>query len=130
MPLTLSSKLCTANDQFKKPLQFSNRLPFEISIDEHIKGGPSYWIQMEGISIDPWPNKPVMITCNLCEVQPAGKDFVNMLSMVYGKEKFTQPKVPALLGIKQEIMIEVKTFDNVNVDTNSVTLQLSLLPIE
>ena len=130
MLLTLSSDLCTGQDQFKKPTKFSNRLLFPISIDEHVNGGPNYNVKLEGISINPWPTKPVLINCNLCEPQPCGKSLVNAVSMIYEKGKFTQPKVPAKLGEVQEILIVLSTVKGETIDATSVTVQLSLLPNE
>ena len=52
------------------------------------------------------------------------------VSMIYGKNKFTQPKVPAKLGESQEIVIEVNTVEDFDVAVRFVTLQLSLLPAE
>jgi len=136
MVLTVSSDLCTTQDLFKKPSHFSNRLtvPITISYDD-AKGGPNYNIQLEGIAIYPpiFPNgaKPILVTCNLCDVQPCGKSFTNMLSMVYGNEKFTRPKVPARLGKTEEIIIEIKTINNNDVNNlTSVSVQLSLVPAE
>ena len=130
MLLTLSSELCTVQDRFKTPSKFTNRLTFPIAIDELMKGGTNYYVQLEGISIKPWPTKTVLICCNLCEYQPCGKDMVNALSMVYGEDKFTKPKVPARMGQTEEIMIEINTLGDVGVKINSVTVQLSLLSAE
>lgn len=127
MLLTLSSKLCTVNDHFRSPNKFSNQLPFPLVIN--VNGGPNYYVKLEGIAMDPWPDKPVLICVNLCEPQPCGKTMVNAVSMIYGKNKFTQPKVPAKLGETQNILIEVNTVDDIAVTFKSVTLQLSLLPM-
>ena len=129
MLLTLSSELCTSNDRFRNPNKFSNHLPFPIVISEHVNGGPNYYLKLEGISIDPWPTKPVLICVSLCEPQPCGMSMLKSVSMIYEKGKFTQPKVPAKLGESQEIVIEVITVEDIAVPVRSVTLQLSLLPV-
>ncbi len=79
--------------------------------------------------MDPWPTKPVLICVDLCEPQPVGKTMVNALSMIYGKGKFTQPKVPAKFGEPQEIVIEVINVEESDVKVKSVALQLSVLPL-
>ena len=127
MLLTLSSELCTIDDQFKSPNKFSNRLLFPIVITEDVNGGPNYNVKLEGIHINPWPSKPVLICINLCEPQPCGKTMVNAVSMIYEEGKFTKPKVPAKLGQEQEIIIEVITLDGISVNAKSVSVQLSLL---
>ena len=123
MLLTLSSELCTASDILKSPSKFSNRLPFPLIISE----GSNYNVKLEGISINPWPTKPVLICADICEKQPCGKNMMNCLAMAYKNGKFTQPKVPTKLGQTQEIVIEVKTLDDIFMHLKSVTLQLSLL---
>ncbi len=125
MLLTLSSKICTTDDRFRSPKKFSNRLPFPLIIN----GDSKYYVKLDGIHIDPWPTKPVLICADLCEPQPVSKTMVNALSMIYEKGKFTQPKVPAKFGEMQEIVIEVITVEEPDVIVKSITLQLSLLPI-
>ena len=124
MLFTLSSKLCTVNDQLRKPNKFSNHLAFPIVINRH--EGPDYYVKLEGIDIDPWPTEAVLINVSLCERQLCGK---KTLSMVYEKGKFSQPKVPATQGETQDIVIEVNTVDDSAVKFKYVTLQLSVLPM-
>lgn len=127
MLFTVSNAACDNTNKFTDATHFTNRLPFTIVTDEFMKHGqPIHYIRLEGISINPWPNKTLLICCNFCERQPYGQNMQNVLAMTYGVEKFTRPRVPVQKVRSREIEIELKSIDGTPINADTVTVQLSI----
>ena len=129
MLITLSNEPCDDLDRHQKPSHFTNRLPLVITTpNEPMKEiGSEYYIRLEGISVQPWPNKPLIICCSLCDQQLFGQTFEKVLGLTYGPQKFTKPKVPTRMGRSDEIEIELKSIDGETINNiESVTVQLSI----
>lgn len=120
MLVTVSNKVCTDLDKHSSPTNFTNRLPFVIVTDT------TYSIRLIGISIQPWPETPFLVCCNLCEQQPIAQTFANVLSMTYGNEKFSRPRVPARTGRYEEVEIELVSISGEPIVVESVTAQLTI----
>ena len=129
MLITVSNELCDNLDRHKKPSHFTNRLPLVITApNESMKEIASkYYIRLEGISVLPWPKKPLIICCSLCDQQLFGHTFEKVLGLTYGPQKFTKPKVPTQMTRSDEIEIELKSIDGETINNiQSATVQLSI----
>ena len=128
MLITVSSEFCDNLDRQKKPSHFTNRLPLVITADEPMKETVSlYYVRLEGIAIQPWPSKTLIICCSLCDQQLFGQTFEKVLALTYGLQKFTRPKVQTQIGRSDEIEIELKSIDGEIINNiESVTVQLSI----
>ena len=128
MLLTVGNKFCLENfDRLTDGKHFTNQLPLSLVVDDPISGTPSFYIQLEAISVEAWPEVPFLILCNLAESQPCGgRSMENILAMANGFEKFSRPKVPVRAGRFSEVEIQLKTCSGEVIKTDNVVVQMSI----
>lgn len=128
MLITVANTLCSVLDTYQSATHFNNRLPLTIEINEPIDEILNYFVRLEGITVLPWPEIPFLVCCNFCDTQPCGGQyFENTLSLVYGKEKFTRPKVIARMDRFSEVEIQLKAINGETIEPIEKTvIQFSL----
>ena len=122
MLLLISNKLCSSSDSLTKAAHFTNLLPTPLKNDYSKLN-----LRVEGIEVHPWPKKPFLVLCNLCDKSQlaGGQQFTNVLTMC-GTNKFTKPRVPMQPGSFEQVEVKLEHIDGENVAADIVMLQICI----